>query len=248
MAATDSVPIIKVLFTLHPGMDAMDFVGPLEVLTHARHNINDEGTSTIYIQIIFNCTVSSVKLPRIIVPRICRACQHLVERSHLLLNFQQSSDSPHSMFHFPASTTSFYTLQIQSDKLQLPKLSLLPSSPPPSIPFPLKAPPSALTWTSRKPTRASPNLISLLSPVEARTPSSNPNLNPSASSEPSPTSKRKTRTKNAPSSQSVPAHSFSLKPDSFPDSPQPHTLTSTRSLRRSVVRSVREIWRRDAML
>lgn len=42
MAATDSVPIIKVLFTLHAGMDAMDFVGPLEVLTHARHNINDE--------------------------------------------------------------------------------------------------------------------------------------------------------------------------------------------------------------
>ncbi|CZT12908.1 hypothetical protein WAI453_012481 [Rhynchosporium graminicola] len=44
MAATDSVPIIKVLFTLHPGMDAMDFVGPLEVLTHARHNANDETT------------------------------------------------------------------------------------------------------------------------------------------------------------------------------------------------------------
>merc|ERR1712098_340988 len=44
MAATDSVPIIKVLFTLHAGMDAMDFVGPLEVLTHARHNINDEST------------------------------------------------------------------------------------------------------------------------------------------------------------------------------------------------------------
>ncbi|OWP00329.1 hypothetical protein B2J93_3740 [Marssonina coronariae] len=43
MAATD-VPVIKVLFTLHPGMDAMDFVGPLEVLTHARHSANDEAT------------------------------------------------------------------------------------------------------------------------------------------------------------------------------------------------------------
>jgi len=42
MAATDSVPIIKVLFTLHPGMDALDFVGPLEVLSHAKHNINDD--------------------------------------------------------------------------------------------------------------------------------------------------------------------------------------------------------------
>jgi hypothetical protein len=42
MAATDSIPIIKVLFTLHPGMDALDFVGPLEVLSHAKHNINDD--------------------------------------------------------------------------------------------------------------------------------------------------------------------------------------------------------------
>lgn len=42
MATTDAIPVIKVLFTLHPGMDAMDFVGPLEVLTHAKHNINDE--------------------------------------------------------------------------------------------------------------------------------------------------------------------------------------------------------------
>jgi len=44
MAATDSIPIIKVLFTLHPDMDALDFVGPLEVLTHAQHSISDEST------------------------------------------------------------------------------------------------------------------------------------------------------------------------------------------------------------
>ena len=41
MATTDAIPVIKVLFTLHAGMDAMDFIGPLEVLTHAQHNIND---------------------------------------------------------------------------------------------------------------------------------------------------------------------------------------------------------------
>jgi hypothetical protein len=41
MAAIDRTPVIKVLFTLHAGMDAMDFIGPLEVLTHAQHNIND---------------------------------------------------------------------------------------------------------------------------------------------------------------------------------------------------------------
>jgi hypothetical protein len=41
MANTDAVPIIKVLFTLHPGMDSLDFVGPLEVLAKALHNPND---------------------------------------------------------------------------------------------------------------------------------------------------------------------------------------------------------------
>jgi len=51
MAATDSIPIIKVLFTLHPGMDALDFVGPLEVLSHAKHNINDDCKSMAEISI-----------------------------------------------------------------------------------------------------------------------------------------------------------------------------------------------------
>jgi len=42
MATTNLVLTIKVLFILYPGMDAIDFVSPLEVLTHARHNINSE--------------------------------------------------------------------------------------------------------------------------------------------------------------------------------------------------------------
>ncbi|MCJ1336146.1 hypothetical protein MMC09_001422 [Bachmanniomyces sp. S44760] len=37
-------PPIKVLFTLHPGFDTMDFVGPLEVLSYAQHNIKDAST------------------------------------------------------------------------------------------------------------------------------------------------------------------------------------------------------------
>jgi putative intracellular protease/amidase len=41
MSTTEAIPIIKVLFALYPGMDALDFIGPLEVLTHAQHNIND---------------------------------------------------------------------------------------------------------------------------------------------------------------------------------------------------------------
>jgi len=44
MASTDSIPIIKVLFTLYAGMDAMDFIGPLEVLTQAQHNASDSST------------------------------------------------------------------------------------------------------------------------------------------------------------------------------------------------------------
>lgn len=39
------IEVVKVLFTLHPGFDSMDFVGPLEVLSHARHNKSDPGKS-----------------------------------------------------------------------------------------------------------------------------------------------------------------------------------------------------------
>lgn len=43
MAATDSLPIIKVLIALHPGMDTLDYAGPLEALSHAKHDKNDDG-------------------------------------------------------------------------------------------------------------------------------------------------------------------------------------------------------------
>jgi hypothetical protein len=39
----DAHEVINVLFTLHPGMDALDFCGPLEVLSYAQHNPNDSG-------------------------------------------------------------------------------------------------------------------------------------------------------------------------------------------------------------
>jgi len=38
------VPTIKVLISLHDQLDAMDFIGPLEVLTKALHSINDSST------------------------------------------------------------------------------------------------------------------------------------------------------------------------------------------------------------
>ncbi|RDW65547.1 hypothetical protein BP5796_10239 [Coleophoma crateriformis] len=41
MSTTDAIPVIKVLFTLHPGFDAMDFVGPLEVLSNATQEGSD---------------------------------------------------------------------------------------------------------------------------------------------------------------------------------------------------------------
>lgn len=40
----DAEPI-RVLFTLHHNMNALDFVGPLEVMSSALHNVNDEGES-----------------------------------------------------------------------------------------------------------------------------------------------------------------------------------------------------------
>jgi len=49
MAAAADIPIIKVLITLHAGMDAMDFVGPLEVLSHAQHDVNDASTKAFKI-------------------------------------------------------------------------------------------------------------------------------------------------------------------------------------------------------
>lgn len=38
----DAEPI-KVLFTLHHNMNALDFVGPLEVLSTALHDVTDDG-------------------------------------------------------------------------------------------------------------------------------------------------------------------------------------------------------------
>jgi hypothetical protein len=45
--SSDAHEVINVLFTLHPGMDALDFVGPLEVLSYAQHNPNDSGIGAL---------------------------------------------------------------------------------------------------------------------------------------------------------------------------------------------------------
>jgi len=51
--SSDAHEPIKVLFTLHPSLDALDFCGPLEVLTYAQHNINDADTKA------FQCTFAA---------------------------------------------------------------------------------------------------------------------------------------------------------------------------------------------
>ena len=38
----EAAPLIRVLFLLHPGFDTLDVVGPLEVMSYARHNMKDE--------------------------------------------------------------------------------------------------------------------------------------------------------------------------------------------------------------
>lgn len=45
--SSDAHEVINVLFTLHPGMDALDFVGPLEVLSYAQHNPNNPGIGAL---------------------------------------------------------------------------------------------------------------------------------------------------------------------------------------------------------
>lgn len=55
MATTD-YPVINVLFTLHAGLDAMDFIGPLEVLTHALHNKDDECKLPAPRLVVVRCT------------------------------------------------------------------------------------------------------------------------------------------------------------------------------------------------
>lgn len=40
---TDVDEPIQVLITMHDNMNLLDFAGPLQVLTHAQHNLNDPG-------------------------------------------------------------------------------------------------------------------------------------------------------------------------------------------------------------
>lgn len=39
--------VAKVLLILHPGFDTLDAMGPLEAMSHARHNANDESESLL---------------------------------------------------------------------------------------------------------------------------------------------------------------------------------------------------------
>jgi transcriptional regulator GlxA family with amidase domain len=50
---TGTIPVVKVLFALYPGMDALNVLGPLEILNKANHNINDDSTGA------FDCTYAS---------------------------------------------------------------------------------------------------------------------------------------------------------------------------------------------
>jgi hypothetical protein len=44
---TGTIPVVKVLFALYPGMDALNVLGPLEILNKANHNINDDSKFTL---------------------------------------------------------------------------------------------------------------------------------------------------------------------------------------------------------
>jgi len=52
---TGSIPVIKVLFAIHEGADALDVLGPYEVFTQSLHNKNDPTSNA------FECTFASAK-------------------------------------------------------------------------------------------------------------------------------------------------------------------------------------------
>ena len=54
---------IQVLFTLHPGFDTMDLVGPLEVLHTALHNPKDKCELPLSIQPLHSCCSSVPTTP-----------------------------------------------------------------------------------------------------------------------------------------------------------------------------------------
>jgi hypothetical protein len=57
--SSDAHEMINVLFALHPDMDALDFCGPLEVLSHAQHNPNDSGNGALDPSCLSTPSVSS---------------------------------------------------------------------------------------------------------------------------------------------------------------------------------------------
>ncbi|RKF82178.1 ThiJ/PfpI domain-containing protein [Golovinomyces cichoracearum] len=52
MSPSDASPKIRVLITMHPGMDTLDFAGPLEVLSQARHRVDDEASCAFGIEFV----------------------------------------------------------------------------------------------------------------------------------------------------------------------------------------------------
>ena len=46
-SADGPVPVIQVLFALHPSFGAQELCGPLEVLSNAYHKIKDPSKSTV---------------------------------------------------------------------------------------------------------------------------------------------------------------------------------------------------------
>jgi len=46
------IPVIRVLMALHQGMDTLDFTGPLEILSTAQHNINDDKTKAFKVTFV----------------------------------------------------------------------------------------------------------------------------------------------------------------------------------------------------
>jgi len=55
-----TIPIVRVLFALYPGMDALNVLGPLEVLNKAFHNLSDPCKYSIHVPFLMHLRVLTI--------------------------------------------------------------------------------------------------------------------------------------------------------------------------------------------
>jgi len=90
---SNSIPVIKVLFALHPDVDALDVLGPYEVFNQALHNINDPSSKA------FECTFAGES-------SVVTAAQGCGFKSHITLDEAQKKLADFDIVVIPGGNTA----------------------------------------------------------------------------------------------------------------------------------------------